>query len=228
MKNVDGRRIASILRVSAFGKKWQLDVPPYGAVMKRLHAAAERLPALVYEQSDAHSKWQGGSHLLDLLRIKLRRRHLVKYARVGKKVFEKVPDAGSVFKVPGARASAGDLVAFADAMATFIAKDVQSFLDLQQPADFLDRMRNVTQQMAECQRSIEESVARQVAATAALAKEVPIARQDISIMEGLLEDRLSEGGTFATGWYKARRVGKRMGKPRGGKWNWRTRKEPPN
>jgi hypothetical protein len=226
VKNVDFRRIASVVRVSEFGKKWRLETPPYGAVLTRLHAAAERLTGLANEQQNAHSDWQGYSHVVDLLRIDLRRKHLIKYARIGKEVFENVAGAEAAFTVPPARVSTTALVHFADAMASFIEKDVQGFLDRQQPADFLERIRATTEELRAHQRTIEASIARQTAATAALAKEVPIARRDISILEGLLEDRLSEGGTFETAWRKARKLGKRMGPPRGGKWTWRTWKEP--
>ncbi|HVT38086.1 MAG TPA: hypothetical protein VHE78_03515 [Gemmatimonadaceae bacterium] len=227
MTNEDSRRIASVVRVSEFAKQWQLDTPPYGAVLKRLHAAAVRLPWLAMEQQDAHSQWQGDSHVLDLLRIDLRRKHLMKYGPMGKDAFKNVAGAEAVFTVPDARVSIPTLIEFADAMAKFIEKHMEEFLALEQPTDLVDRMRAATERLRVHHRSIEESIARQVAATAALAREVPEARKDIKILGGLLEDRLDEGGTFATQWHRAQRLGKRMGPPRGGKWKWRTRKEPP-
>jgi len=225
--NEDSRRIASVVRVSEFGKTWQLDTPPYGAVLKRLHAAAERLPWLAIEQQNAHSQWQGDSHVLDLLRIDLRRKHLMKYGPMGKDAFKHVTGAEKVFTVPDARVSIPALIAFADAMAKFIEKHMEGFLALEQPPDLVDRMRAATDQLRVHHRSIEESIARQVAASAALAREVPEARKDIRILGALLEDRLDDGGKFATQWHKAQRLGKRMGPPRGGKWEWRTWKEPP-
>jgi hypothetical protein len=226
VKNADSRRIASVVRVSEFGKQWQLDTPPYGAVLKRLHAAAERLQWLAMEQQNAHSDWQGHSRVLDLKRIDLRRKYLIKYARIGKEIFENVDGAEAALTVPEARVSVAALIDFADAMATFIAKDMQGFLDRQQPPDFLDGVRAATDEVRMHQRTVQESIARQTAATAALAKEVPIARKDINILEALLEDRLSEGGFFETGWRKARKLGKRMGPPKDGKWSWRTSKVP--
>jgi hypothetical protein len=157
--NEDSRRIASVVRVSEFGKTWQLDTPPYGAVLKRLHAAAERLPWLAIEQQNAHSQWQGDSHVLDLLRIDLRRKHLMKYGPMGKDAFKHVTGAEKVFTVPDARVSIPALIAFADAMAKFIEKHMEGFLALEQPPDLVDRMRAATDQLRVHHRSIEESIA---------------------------------------------------------------------
>ena len=224
MKNNDSLRTRTVVAASSFATEWKLDHPPYGAVLKRLHAAAERLPALAKEQSDAHSAWIGNSHMADLLRNELRRKHLIKYARLGKKLFAGQPEAENAFRVPGARASAATLASFSDAMVKVIEKDLQGFLEQEAPPDFIERLQDVVRNLNARQRGIAESIARQKAATAALAKEIPSAREDVKILEGLLEDRLREGGIFATKWLALTRVGKRKGQPRHGKWNWSTSK----
>jgi hypothetical protein len=224
MTSTNHLRVRTVVRVAEFARDRQLNGPPYGAVFKRLQAAAQRLPALALEQHNAHAQWQKDSAVVDVVRVELRRKHLLNCGRIGRRLFENQAGAEAAFKVPEARASASTLVAFSQAMAEFIAKDIQGFLDEDQPPDFLDRLRAVTGRLADLQRSIENCIARQKKATAALAKEIPPARKDIAILEGLLEDRLNTDGSFATGWDAAKRVGKRLGQPRRGKWNWGTEK----
>ena len=224
MKNVDSRRVQTVVRASAFAKKYKLDQPPYGAVVRRIHKAADRLQALAMEQQDAHSAWAGNSHILPDIHGDLRHGHLIKLARTGKRLLKGKPGVEAALDVPDKRTTAEALVAFAGAMATFIEEDAQLFIDEQAPEDFLSRLRAAMKKLEDCQQAIYDSVERQKAATDALRIEVPPAREDVNILDGLLAERLREGGGFAVEWAQAKRVGKRKGQPRHGKWSWRAKK----
>ena len=227
MKNHDLRRVDTVVRASVFATKWKLDHPPYGAVVKRLHAAAVRLPALEIEQRDAHSSWQGHSTVLDDLRDQLRESHMIKLSRVGRKILKHKPGVRAALKVPGKRASSKALVAAATTMAKFMQEDAQVFLDEDQPRNAFAKLRAATRKFASCQRTIDEQIERQKKATAALAKEVPPAREDVDILDGLLAERKKGTDGLASDWAQAKRVGKRKGAPRDGKWNWPTKKHRP-
>ena len=220
MKNQDSRRINTVVRASEFAKKYQLDRPPYGVVVKRLHAAALRLPELTTEQSSAHSSWQSHSIVLDDLREELRHGHLIKVSAVGRRILKGKPGAVTALKVPGKRASNTSIAASGKAMAEFIKDDVPLFLEEGMPRDFLVRLRAATRKFVECRRAIDQCLDRQKKATAALAREIPPARNDVYILKALLRERLLERDGAASDWASAMRVGRRMGPPRHGKWKW--------
>ena len=225
MKNIDSRRVKSVVRVSALIAKHNLDRPPYGAVVKRIQAAAEHLQALDIEQQDAHSAWVGQSNILDGLHLELRKGHLIKIARVGKRLLEGKPGAVEAFKVPGKHSAARALIEFSKGFVAFIKEDAPLFVEEQQPRNFLVRLRAATRHLEACQRTIDASIKRQMRATDAILKAVPAARGDVDILDGLLAERIRDDGHFAVDWATAKIVGKRKGQPRHGKWEWRTRTE---
>ena len=162
--------------------------------------------------------------MLDDLHYKLRHGYLIKYARVGRRILKGKPGGTAAFKVPGKRARGATLLGFAKTMAKFIQDDMELFYEEEMPRDFLVRLRAATRKFGEVLRTIEIQIDRQKKATVLLAKEVPLAREDVNILDGLLNERKKEPDGLATAWAQAKRVGKRMGPPRGGKWKWDTTK----
>jgi hypothetical protein len=221
MQNDQHRQIDTIIRVSKFMADQELDGAPYTAVRKRIDAAAIDLPALAEAQYRAHSRLvEVGGEIL-VLRQLLREDHMIKIARTGKKVMKHVPDARAAFKVPGKRATSAKLVARARAMARFAKPAHDDFLNEDFPPDFLTRMLDAARELKDLEHERENTLRRQKATTAALATNVPAARADVAILDGLLLPRFRKERPLLHAWTFAKKLRGRRGRPMDRRWTWR-------
>ena len=214
MESVQRRQINSIVRVTEFMEREQLNDAPFTAVRKRIESAAVHLETLALQQSGAHSLLVGTGNQILQLRVVLREDHLLALARVGKQKMSKVPGIEKALKVPAKRARSETMIAFAKAMAKVIRPAHAIFVSEGKSVDFLSALLAAASALHEAERRSTEALRQQKAATAALASGVPAAREDVMILDALLLPRRRENKRLDHAWRMAKEVRGRLGRPK--------------
>lgn len=214
MKNVQQRQQHSLELCREFLDAHAPQAKEIAAFRVQLAAVVERLARLASRQGNevALQRWQAREmvRLRNLLRVE----HLLRIARPARALLRNQPRREEMLRVPHKRANSDVVVAFSKALAKWLVPFVPAFLKVGFQKDFLKRLRAATRELQKAARLVSAAERGQTTTTAAIARELRRGYEIKMAIDGLLMPYFATDRDLRTGWERAKRVGRKTGRPR--------------